>query len=291
MHDYLRAVGFSKVTHRRDLKQILDMVIAQPQQEYIACDAGKTPYAEKSRDFLPNAGLTVRGEVDERGIFNFEYFFPHYNGSHFASTEVINFEKISEREEYDGVCDPVNLGVSMIFHMNRLVDYAENVAAQGFLEAGIRVSALSISGTVLIPIARSEEQKNRLRKETENRNGMIAAARQGDQEALENLTIDDIDLYTEISRRVKHEDILSIVESSFMPYGIACDHYAILGDIVECQEAYNQLTGEKVYQLTVECNDLPIDVCINAEDLLGEPQPGRRFRGTIWLQGNLEEII
>ena len=32
----------------------------------------------------------------------------------------VSVEKISEREEYDGMCDVVNLGVSLIFHMNHL---------------------------------------------------------------------------------------------------------------------------------------------------------------------------
>ena len=29
------------------------------------------------------------------------------------------------------------------------------------------------------------------------------------------------------------------------------------------------------------------DVCINEKDLLGEPAIGRRFRGNVWMQGNL----
>ena len=37
--------------------------------------------------------------------------------------------------------------------------------------------------------------------------------------------------------------------------------------------------------MTIECNDLLMDVCINKEDLYGEPEVGRRFKGVIWLQG------
>ena len=29
------------------------------------------------------------------------------------------------------------------------------------------------------------------------------------------------------------------------------------------------------------------DVCINSEDLMGEPAVGRRFKGVIWMQGNI----
>ena len=63
-----------------------------------------------------------------------------------------------------------------------------------------------------------------------------------------------------------------------------------MGDILSVEEVYNQLTGEKLYQIQVECNDVLIDLCMNAEDLLGEPAVGRRFRGNIWLQGHLDYV-
>ena len=70
-----------------------------------------------------------------------------------------------------------------------------------------------------------------------------------------------------------------------MPYGIACDQYSIMGDILSVERVQNVLTEEYVYILTLECNDLIFDICINKEDLLGEPMPGRRFRGVVWMQG------
>ena len=63
-----------------------------------------------------------------------------------------------------------------------------------------------------------------------------------------------------------------------------------MGDILSVEEVYNQLTGEQLYQIQIECNDVLIDLCMNAEDLLGEPAVGRRFRGNIWLQGHLDYV-
>ena len=48
----------------------------------------------------------------------------------------------------------------------------------------------------------------------------MAAAREGDEEAMESLTLEDIDTYSMISKRIMTEDILSIVDTYFMPYGI-----------------------------------------------------------------------
>jgi hypothetical protein len=92
-------------------------------------------------------------------------------------------------------------------------------------------------------------------------------------------------MYTTISRRIQDEDVFSLVDSYFMPYGVECDQYSVLGEIVAIRETTNQLTKEKIYILTIFCNELTFDVCINIIDLFGEPQVGRRFKGIIWLQG------
>ena len=55
----------------------------------------------------------------------------------------------------------------------------------------------------------------------------------------------------------------------------------------DVEKTVNKYTKETIYQLRLECNDMNLDVCINKEDLLGEPEVGRRFKGTIWLQGHI----
>ena len=70
-----------------------------------------------------------------------------------------------------------------------------------------------------------------------------------------------------------------------MPCGIECDHYLVVGNILDFQLMTNQLTDEKIYNLLIEANDLTMNVAINQSDLTGEPAVGRRFRGEIWLQG------
>lgn len=110
-------------------------------------------------------------------------------------------------------------------------------------------------------------------------------ARKGDEAAIESLTLEDIDMYTMISRRVQDEDVFSIVETYFMPYGVECDQYHILGEIKSVQKIKNEYTEEKVWRMNLECNDMNFDVCINGKDLVGEPEVGRRFKGSVWLQG------
>ena len=99
--------------------------------------------------------------------------------------------------------------------------------------------------------------------------------------------MEDMDTYTTVSRKIMKEDLFSLVDTYFMPYGVECDQYSILGEILACRLETNSLTGEEVYHLALDCNELIFDVCINRQDLLGEPEVGRRFRGNIWMQGTV----
>ncbi len=42
------------------------------------------------------------------------------------------------------------------------------------------------------------------------RNQLIEAARRGDEDAIESLTLEDMDTYTTISRRIQKEDVFSL---------------------------------------------------------------------------------
>ena len=118
-----------------------------------------------------------------------------------------------------------------------------------------------------------------------NRNQLIDAARKGDEDAIETLTLEDMDTYTSISKKILTEDVFSLVDTYFMPYGVECDQYSIMGEILDISLRTNRITQEEIYVMRLSCNDLQFDVCINKQDLYGEPQAGRRFKGVVWMQG------
>ena len=76
-------------------------------------------------------------------------------------------------------------------------------------------------------------------KVANERNQLLAQARMGDEDAIESLTLEDMDTYTTISRRIHKEDVFSLVDTYFMPYGVECDQYSILGEITECHTDTN----------------------------------------------------
>lgn len=287
MHRFMRAIGFSEYTDRNKLKELLKDVILTADQRAYTINDEDVMLGEFSKGFAENMGITVCGEFDEEDKFTYEYYYPYLRGRGITSTEDISVERHASRESYAGVCDDIKVGISLIFYLQNRIPY---VKAHFCGELPVRgttltMSALSVQGSVLLPIEKDEEQKQRIIQDSVNRTNLIAAARKGDEDAIELLTMEDMDMYSTISRKIQKEDVFSIVDTYFMPYGVECDHYSVLGEIMECTRVRNRFTGEEIFLLKICCNELTFDVAINIIDMLGEPKVGRRFKGTIWLQG------
>ena len=287
MHRYMRAVGFSQLTDRNEVKRLLTDIVLQSTSRSYVCNGAGIILAEFCRDFGDNMGISVCGEFDNEDKFIYEYFYPYLRGRTVTTGEDVSVERHASQESYAGVCDDNRVGVSLIFYLQNMIEYVKHRTAGRLPVSGTSLSmtALSVEGNVLFPIVKNEFDRRRGRRATSNRTNLIAAARMGDEEAIENLTIEDMDTYTVISKRIQTEDIFSLVDTFFMPYGVECDHYSLLGEILECRLVRNSMTGEGVYQMMISCNDLQFDICINEQDLVGEPEVGRRFKGVIWAQG------
>ena len=289
MHKYLRAIGFSNFESRKELKQLLTDVVVDSTQRGYTTGADEVMIGEFCKDFAENMGIAVCGEFDEENDdkFLYDYYYPYLRGTGITTTEDVSVERHAAKESYAGVCDDIKVGVSIIFYLQNMIPYVK-AQVQGRLPikgTTLTLSALSISGNVMMPIQKNEVQKKRIQKESRNRTNLIAAARRGDEEAIETLTLEDMDMYSTISKKIMNEDVFSLVDTYFMPYGVECDQYSILGEITECKIVKNKITGEEVYQMSIYCNEITFDMCINKADLYGEPLVGRRFKGIIWLQG------
>ena len=141
------------------------------------------------------------------------------------------------------------------------------------------------AGMILLPVMKNEEQEKKQKQEVHNRMMLMSAAKEGDQLAMESLTLDDIDTYSKVSQRLITEDVFSIVDTYIMPYGIECDRYSILGTIMSLQKVENELSGEELYIMRLEVNELQFDLCVPVKRVMGEPAVGRRFKGNVWMQG------
>ena len=288
MHKFLRAVGFSNI-RKKDLDIILEEIIEHPDVMRVTKDSIGNEFSEILKFYGDNMGIMVRGSYDENDIFQINYYIPfsYYDGV--STQEQIDIEKHAEKESYAGVCDEVRLGVTLIFYLQNVADFLSehrgNIHTKSLY--GASLSALSVEGKILLPIQQKVLEKQIANNKLETRKKLIAEAREGNEEAIESLSIQDLDTYSQLSKRIRKEDVFSIVSTSFMPYGIESDQYSILGEIIELEEVINPITEEKIYSMEVECNDMHFRLIINQNDLLGEPAVGRRFKGSIWLQGTV----
>lgn len=289
MHKYMRAIGFSKMKDRKELQSLLTDVVVEGTERAYTSNGEDTLLASFSREFAPNIGITVCGEFDAEDKFVYEYYFPFLKGSNVTTQEDVSVERHAAVQSYAGVCDDVRIGVSLIFYLQNMIPYvkAKNSDMLPIRGTTLTLSALSLSGTIMMPLKKTERDLIKNQQTLDNRSQLLHAARNGDEEAIESLTLDDMDTYTAISRRIHKEDVFTLVDTYFMPYGIECDQYSILGEIEEYYFTKNTLTNEEICVMILNCNDLQFDVCINKEDLYGEPAVGRRFKGTIWMQGHI----
>ena len=288
VHKYLRAVGFSNI-RKKDLEIIIDEIIEHPEIMRITKDSRGSEFAELVKNFGDGFGIIVRGSYDEQDHFKMNYYAPFSSSDILTTQDQIAIEKHAEKESYAGVCDDIRIGVTLIFYLQNVADFLSEYRNDIHTKelSGAILSALSVDGKILLPIQERILEKQTANNKQEKRQRLIEQAREGNEEAIENLSIQDLDTYSQISKRIRKEDVFSIVSTTFMPYGIESDQYSILGEIIEVEEVSNSITGEKLYSMEVECNDLHFKVMINQEDLLGEPAVGRRFKGNIWMQGTV----
>ena len=287
MHQYLKAIGFDNIRTRKDLIQLLDDVKNNFTHQTIVSYRPEEDFCEYQKEYGQCIGITMCGELDERENFDQAYYFPYFEGSGITTYAEIVVERKIEKEQYVGMCEDSKIGISLIFTLQNGIEYMREYQA-GFisgLTTSVTFSGLALSGTILLPVIKNEQQMKNEKAAADNRMMLLSAARNGDQTAIETLTLDDIDTYSKVSRRLAKEDVFSIVETYFIHYGVECDLYSIMGEILAVRERQNTATGARLYQMKLNVNELQFDVCVPADSVMGEPEIGRRFKGTIWLQG------
>ena len=293
MHKYLRSLGFQKYKKIKELDRVVRHMLEDSDGSSIyLIDADNESFEEHLKanpEGEIDLGISAIERVSKSGRLLGMRYFPYIINPYISSTSECSMEERINGESYVGILEDSRVGVSIIFtinNMGEMLKECRRLEKDYFIKA-VGLSALSIEGKVLLPIKKSNEQKAADIKERKNHDSMVEAAKKGDEKAMEALAIEDVNLVADITRRLCHEDIYSIVDSCFMPCGIECDLYSVIGEIEEVIETINIYTGKDIYILFLNCNDVSFPVAINTDDLKGEPKAGRRFKGNVWMQGKV----
>lgn len=291
MHTYLKSIGFSQITNRVQLDGLLAEVRKNAGMKSDVEQENGSTLVEYSLDFASNVGITVLGEYDKSGTFHFIHYFPYLRGLNESAREDISISRRIDTDTYTGMSDDLRLGIALIFFLQNTVDYLKYSAnAKAVKDKSILLSALGLEGKIILPTQKNERDIQTIKEDFKHKQRLLAEAKKGSQEAMETLTIEDMDQYASITRRLKREDVFSIVETSFMPCGSESDIYNVVGTINSLYIDTNRASGEKIYVMQICCNNLMFDMCVNANSVIGTPLVGMRFRGTVWLQAHVEFV-
>ena len=285
MQNYIRSIGFSMYKKKNEVKELLDKI----QRENIA-SARISVTTEKERlweirkNLSESVGLCIYGYLENLGVFVREGYFPYVKDTSVSSVSKCSIEKHIDDSVFSGMLDDNRLGMSLIFRLSNPLDY----------DTGKKISSVNLfgfcsDGKVLLPIKKTLVEIESSKQRSQDRTLLIEAAKRGDENAIDTLTTDEALLYSTLNDRIQTEDVYSIVDTLFMPYGMENDIYSIVGNILDIKEEENILTNEKILILKIECSDIELSIAIKKEDLRGEPMVGRRFKGNIWLHGKINQ--
>lgn len=288
MHQYLKAIGFGNLKGKKELEHLLEDTQYAFTQHDLVTEKDRD-FCEYQKEYGPGVGIALCGDMELGEDFQQEYYYPYLVGTGVTSYADIFVERRIDREAYVGICEDSKIGINLIFFIQNIMEYKEqNQKKKDALRyKSVTLSGLCNEGMVLLPIRKDQEQEKKQKEEVHNRRMLLSAAKNGDPEAMESLTLDDIDTYSKVSRRLITEDVFSIVETYIMPYGVECDCYSIMGEIMELYQIENDLSKEQLYIMKLQVNDLVFDICVPVSGVTGEPGAGRRFKGNIWLQGRI----
>ena len=164
----MRAIGFSEYTDRKKLKELLtDVIMNSDHRAYTMNQEGillgefsKNHTATRGAIESGTFGVAVCGEFDDNDKFIYEYYYPSLTGSGITSYEDVSVERHAEKDSYAGICDDIKVGISLIFYLRNRIPY---IKAQSTRKLPIRgttltLSGLSLTGSILLPIKKDEEQ-------------------------------------------------------------------------------------------------------------------------------------
>ncbi len=291
MHKYLRAVGFSEPMKHIDKMNLFRDVIEKASYRAFLQDSEDDDnlFSEMRLDLGDGYGVLLTGNFCGEQEFEFESLIPYVENPGISTHEESSVEMRTDGSSYAGLCDDLNVGAPIIYRLLNGVEFMRSGEPEIDLIPGVplSLSGLSVEGTVMLPIYKTEQERRAVRDIASRRRRTISKARQGDQNAMNDLNNEERNTFTILYDRMDQEDLFTLVDTYFIPTGVECDLYSIVAEIRSCEMTVNPITLDQVCILTLAIDELSFTVAINSKDLLGEPLPGRRFKGVVWLQGIL----
>lgn len=281
------AIGMSRYTNPKAVDQLVSELLEKGPLKGQQFFKDGALHVEIFKEMGPFQ-MVLRGEIEEGGYIHIFMVLPalkEKRGYEFIECETMEvpgdviYLAGQEKHTLEGLC----LALTEVHRFYKEKDL--------FQKEKLYVSCygLSIEGKVILGIERTQEDVEAIEEGEEQRRQLLSRAMDGDEDAMDQIQDEEERTQQEIEERLQYEDVYSIFDGFLYPAEGEGEHYfTILGDILYVDKLMNSFTEEWVYYLSLDVLGQNIRVCINPRDLLGEPLPGRRFTGKVWLYGRLD---
>ena len=288
MESPITAIGFSKIDENNGLAEIISEVIEKPTEQKASRKANKAIIGEYLKEFGNGMYMMARVVLEEKDNkkVQIKQCEPYVKGRYTIKVDDLSVECLEEDYDYYVICEEIETGMQFIFWLQNVVDYTDEVELSDTINE-VQIVALGMEGSIILPIEEDEEENQIEAKEKERTRVLLEQAREGDEEARKQLEEEEKELDKQLKERLLEEDFLSIMNGYFVPTTLVDATYAILGKIIGIETRINLQTKEESYLFTLSVNDVPLEVLINKNNLVGHPTIGMRFMGTCWLQGTV----
>ena len=97
MHKFLRSVGFGAYRKKRDIERLLDDLEKGNARQCLEIDEDEN-LCEIRAEVAPGMGIVMVGEVDPKGRFRREFYYPYLTASDPSSTVDCSIQRHTEKE-------------------------------------------------------------------------------------------------------------------------------------------------------------------------------------------------
>ena len=188
MHTYFRAIGFSEPMKNLDRLNLLDDILNKPTyRAYTSMSPDSEEMLTELRmDLGDGYGIAILGIYDEDDEFDYMDMYPYMANGKISTTEEITIEPRIDGCSFAGVVDDLKLGMTLIFRLRNVVDYikATEIYRNEKPVTSAALSALSVEGTILMPIMKTEQDLQIEESNYRARNALMDKARSGNEDAV-----------------------------------------------------------------------------------------------------------
>lgn len=286
MDIFLRSIGLSNLDPS-DVQDLIELTKDDSDKRRLIGTTKHKVHAEYYKSIGTGLGLTLSGTLDSEGEFTYANLLPSMHSLTRIPVKTLRIKKIYDTP----VVSYTNpYGNEISFVLQNAVDYKYNsykIARQyqnPDIVKTVRLGGLSLWGTILLPINRENEDA----PEDFFCKNIVIKNKDIDDFRKSIMTMYQKDSQNLIRERLKEDDLLSVVDSYFLP--MEDDYvysYDVLGRIISVDTIINQHSGEDVYNLTINAAGFVLNIYINKYDVLGFPMVGMRFMGNCKLQGHV----